>query len=128
MAGLILEVVPGAFAVTKLQASAPVPEWATRGAFTSVTRTSEELSIVCPEENVPPEAKSERGWKCLRIVGQFDFAMVGVLASVVGPLAQAGIPVFVISTFDTDYVLMKAEDLSLGVRGARGGGAQFSSG
>jgi hypothetical protein len=110
MAALNLEVVPGAFAVTKLAAGAPIPEWATRGIFTSVTRTSEELSIVCPEEYVPEEVSSERGWKCVRVAGQLDFAIVGVLASLVQPLANAGIAVFVISTFDTDYLLVKAVD------------------
>ena len=110
MAALNLEVVPGAFAVTKLAAGVPTPEWATRGIFTSVTRTREELSIVCPEENVPEEVSSERGWKCVRAAGQLDFSIVGVLASLVQPLANAGIAVFVISTFDTDYLLVKAAD------------------
>ena len=108
MTSLNLEVVPGTFAVTKLAASSPAPDWSTAGHFTSLTRTSEELSIVCLEENVPAEARSERGWSCLSVAGTLDFSMVGVIASLAGPLAEAGIPVLVISTFDTDYLLVKA--------------------
>jgi uncharacterized protein len=110
MTALNLEVLPGTFAVTKLAPGSPTPDWATRGPFTSVTRTTEELSIVGPEENVPPEAKCERGWRCLRVAGPLDFSMVGILASLLDPLAAAGVAVFVISTFDTDYILVKAHE------------------
>jgi hypothetical protein len=116
MAALNLEVVPGTFAVTKLAPGSPTPDWATRGVFTSVTRTTEELSIVCPEENVPADVKSERGWNCLRVAGQLDFSMVGVIASLVRPLAKAGIAVFVISTFATDYLMLKVEGFERAVQ------------
>ncbi len=109
MTSLNLEVVPGTFAVTKLPASSPAPDWSTTGHFSSVTRTTEELSIVCLDENVPAEVTSERGWRCLRVAGPLDFSKIGVIASLAGPLAQARISVFVISTFDTDYLLVKAE-------------------
>jgi hypothetical protein len=110
MAALNLEVVPGTFAVTKLAPGSSAPDWARRGAFTSVTQTTAELSIVCPEEDVPAGLRSERGWKCVRVAGQLDFSTLGVLASLVNPLAQAGIAVFVISTFDTDYLFVNAEN------------------
>ncbi len=74
-----------------------------------MTRSADEVSIVCPEEDVPADLRSERGWSCIRVAGQLDFSMVGVLASLVGPLAQAGIAVFVISTFETDYLLVKGQ-------------------
>ncbi len=109
MTSLDLEAVPGTFAVTKLPASSPAPDWSTTGHFTSVTRSAEELSIVCLEPNVPAEATSERGWRCMRVAGPLDFSKIGVIASLAGPLAEAGIAVFVISTFETDYLLVKAE-------------------
>jgi len=79
------------------------------GGFFSVTRTSEELSIVCPEEHVPPQVKHERGWSCWRLEGPFAFSETGILASFVQPLAEHAIPVFAISTFNTDYVLVKRD-------------------
>jgi len=115
MAALNLEVVPGTFAVTKLAAGLPTPDWATSGLFTSVTRTSEELSIVGPEENVPVGVESDRGWTCMRIAGKIDLSIVRVLSSLVSPLALADIAVFAISTFDTDYLFVKAEKLARAV-------------
>ncbi len=109
--GLTIQTLPGHFAVSKLAAGAPVPGWASDAPFSSVTRTSDELSIVCPEENVPSDVTSERGFRCLRIAGPLDFSMVGILASLLEPLADAGIAVFVVSTFDTDFLLVKARDL-----------------
>jgi hypothetical protein len=96
----------GLFAVCRLAGDAPLPTWAT-GSFTSITRTADELSIVCRSEDVPEGIRCERGWRCFRVAGALDFAMVGVLASLLAPLAGAGIPVFVVSTFDTDYLLVK---------------------
>ena len=116
MPNLNLEILPGSFGVTRLAPVLPTPDWATRGTFTSVTRTTEELSIVGPEENVPPEAECERDWRCLRVVGPLDFSMVGILAALLVPLARTGIAVFVVSTFATDYLLVKADQLEPGVR------------
>jgi hypothetical protein len=101
------------FAVAKLPADKPVPEWANTGPFSSVTRTGGELSIVCPEENVPADLTSERGFRCLRVAGALDFSTVGILVSLLDPLANAGVAVFVISTFDTDYFLVKADQFEL---------------
>ena len=122
MPTLNLEVLPGSFGVTTLAPGLPTPAWATRGAFTSVTRTTEELSIVGPEEYVPPEAECERGWRCLRVVGPLDFSMVGILAALLVPLARSGVAVFVVSTFATDYLLVKADQLEPGVRALEGTG------
>jgi hypothetical protein len=98
--------VPGQFAVCRLPANAPLPEWAAKGHFSSITRTADELSIVCAAANVPTEHKRRIPWVCLKIEGPFSFSEVGILASVIGPLAEKGVPVFAISTFDTDYVLV----------------------
>jgi hypothetical protein len=101
----------GHFAICQLAAAAAVPEWATTGPFVSITRTDDELSIVCTERSVPEGTKCERGWRCLRVAGKMEFSVTGVLASLVSPLAEAGISVFAIATFDTDYLLVKELDL-----------------
>ena len=101
-----LEVLAGATAICRLDADADIPGWA-NGEVVSITRTADELSIVCSEDNVPDGVRSETGWRCLRVAGPLDFSKVGVLASLTGTLAAANISVFVISTFDTDYVLVK---------------------
>ncbi len=78
--------------------------------FFSITRTADELSIVCPQESVPEGVPCERGWSCLRVAGTIPFSVIGVLSSLTSPLANAGISVFAISTFDTDYLLIKVKD------------------
>src|SRR5438270_11804407 len=88
-------------AICKLPSNADIPPWASLGTFNSITRTHDELSIVCLQEAVPEEARSERGWRALQVDGPLAFSMVGVLASLLNPLAEAGISVFVLSTFDT---------------------------
>jgi hypothetical protein len=76
-----------------------------------MTRTHDELSIVSLTTNVPAAARSEAGWRCLKVEGPLAFEMTGVLAALSAPLAQAEIPIFVVSTYDTDYLLVKASDL-----------------
>jgi hypothetical protein len=98
---------PGPFAVCQLPADAPVPEWATSGPFVSVTRSEDELSVVCPDENVPDGVKAESGWVCFKLEGPFPFAQTGVLASFIDPLTEQGVPIFAISTYNTDYVLVQ---------------------
>lgn len=115
MAALTLVPLEGTFAVCRLAADAPVPGWAAGGPFVSITRTGDELSVVCREEAVPAGVRCEWGWRCLRVAGTLDFSLVGVLASLVGPLAGAGVSVFAVSTFDTDYLLLKASDFERGV-------------
>ena len=108
---LVLEWLPGRYAVCRLAAGAGIPEWALReNGLVSVTRTDRELSIVAPEEAVPGEVTAQRGWRAMRVVGTLDFSMVGVLARLTGACADAGVPVFVVSTYDTDIVMVKAED------------------
>ncbi len=86
-----------------------MPAFAEGGPFFSATRTSEELSIICEEAAVPEAVKADKGWALLKLHGPIPFDATGVLSSLTGPLAEAGIPVFAISTFDTDYLLVKAE-------------------
>src|SRR5262249_11782378 len=99
------------FAVCKLAADAALPSWADGGPFVSITRTSDELSVVCLQASVPDGVPCAPGWRCLQVAGPLDFALVGVLASLAVPLAAAGISIFVVSTFDTDYLLVRAENL-----------------
>jgi hypothetical protein len=110
-ARLTLAPVAGAYAVCRLEPDAPRPAWAAGGLFTSITRTADEVSVVCEQSAVPPGVQSEPGWRCLRVAGTLDFAQVGVLAGLVDPLAAAVVSVFVVSTFHTDYLLVKEGDL-----------------
>jgi hypothetical protein len=105
---LRVSIVPGFYAVCRLAADAAQPDWV-RGAFTSITRTPDELSIVCNDDAVPAGIKAERGWRAMRIEGPIPFEMVGVAAALISPLAAAGISIFLVSTFDTDYLLVKDE-------------------
>lgn len=100
----------GPFAVCRLPADAVLHDWATRGPFFSVTRTADELSVVCREVDVPDDVRCERGWVCFRVAGAMPFTAVGILAGLTVPLATAGVGVFAVSTFDTDYLLVKASD------------------
>jgi hypothetical protein len=91
---------------------APIPGWA-HSSFFSVTRTRDELSIVCSEENVPEGVLCDRGWHCLQVKGPLDFEMTGILASLAVPLAEADVSIFAISTYDTDYLLVRELDRSI---------------
>jgi len=102
-------------AVCQLSAGSRIPEWALGAGFFCITQTAEELSIVCEESRVPSNVRIERGWVGLKLEGPFPFAMTGVLASFLQPLADAGIPIFAVATFDTDYVLMKREQLEAAI-------------
>src|SRR5262245_55974633 len=112
---LTVDPLDGTFAVCHLARDAPLPAWLADGPFVSLTRTADELSLVCRQEAVPEGVRCERGWRCLRVAGTLDFSFVGVLASLLGPLADAGVSVFVVSTFDTDYLLVKQADFQRAV-------------
>ena len=105
-----LTVLSGEFSVWRLAAEAPLPA-VDSGTLLSLTRTENELSIVSSSSEVPVDATVEAGWRCLRVEGPLAFEMTGVLAALSAPLAEAEIPIFVVSTYDTDYLLVKAADL-----------------
>jgi hypothetical protein len=107
---LSLDLLADPLAVCRLDPASPLPEWAD-GEFVSVTRTAAELSLVCAQRSVPDGVRHEPGWRCFRLAGPIDFAQVGVLAALLVPLAEAGVGVFALSTFDTDYVLVKDADV-----------------
>jgi hypothetical protein len=87
-----------------------------------VTRSDTELSVVCREEDVPAGASAERGWRALEVAGPLDFSLTGIVASLVSPLADAAVPIFVLSTFDTDYLLVREPDLPRAVEALRAAG------
>ena len=111
--------VAGSFSVCKLPTGSPLPPWATAGDLFSVTRTADELSVVCRQEAVPDGAVSEKDWRCLRVAGAMPFTLVGVLASLTTPVAKAGVGVFAFSTFDTDYLLVKEAEFPKAVAALR---------
>jgi uncharacterized protein len=119
---LTLTVLPDTLAICRLDPAADVPEWAMIGEFVSLTHTGDELSIVCAEEHVPPDVKADREWRALKVEGPLDLAMTGVLAALAGPLAEAQINLFAISTFDTDYLLVKGYNLTCACEALRQAG------
>ena len=99
-------------AVCRFEPSAVLPDWIDQPGFYSITRTAEELSVVCSEKRVPAGVASETGWQCFQLLGPFNFSEVGVIFSLTQPLAESGVAVFVISTFDTDYLMVKEKDFN----------------
>ena len=98
-------------AVCRFEPGTPLPEWIEESGFYSVTRTEDELTIVCSERLVAPGTIYEGGWRCFRVQGALDFSEIGIIFSLTQPLAKSSVSVFVISTFDTDYFLVKDKDL-----------------
>lgn len=112
---------PGEWAVCRLDPAEPFPSWAA-GAFVSLTRTPEDLSLVCAADAVPEGVRAERGWAMLELAGPFEFQTTGVLASFLAPLAREGVPVFAISTYDTDWVLVPEQRLGDALRALKAAG------
>jgi hypothetical protein len=118
---LRLRLLEGRYGVARLAPDQPVPEWAS-GVFVSITRTEDELSIVCDEESIPSMITAERGRRCLALAGPIPFEAIGIAASLTTPLAAAGVSLFLVSTFDTDYVIVKEEALERALAALRGAG------
>jgi hypothetical protein len=112
---LTLSVTEGRYAIVKFPCDAAIPAWANGSGFLSVTRTQEELSVVAAEASVPAELDASRGWRMLKVHGPFAFDEVGVVASLANPLARVGVGIFVISTYDTDYLLVQQEEIPVAV-------------
>jgi hypothetical protein len=111
-----LTLLPDSLAICRLPRDAPIPQWALAGNFYAVCRSEEELSIVCPDGHPPAEIKADPGWRALKVQGPLPLTEIGVIAALSAPLAEAGISVFVMSTFDTDYLLIKETNVSKAVR------------
>jgi len=123
---MTLELLRGEFAIARLNASGAIPTWAA-GEFVSITRTVDELSIVCEASRVPGGVQAESGWRALRVAGKLDFSLTGVLASIADPLASARVSIFAISTFDTDYVLLRGAQLVAGIEALQGAGHEVAT-
>ena len=124
---LPLELIPETLAICRLAPDAPVPTWATApGPFLTISRTPDELSITVAQETVPAGVRCERDYRALRVRGQLPQNLVGILLSIAQPLADAGLAIFAISTYDTDYVLVKLRDLPAALNALRAAGHQVS--
>ena len=121
-ASFTLDLVPGSYAICRWAAEEPLPPWVMEGAFFSVTRTPAELSAVCDAGSVPSGVKAEGPWSMLAVRGPLAFNMTGVLAGLATPLAAAGISIFALSTYDTDYMLVRDDDLERAVGALRQAG------
>jgi hypothetical protein len=117
-----LTVLSGSFAMVRLEADAPLPPWAAHGDLFSITRTGDELSIVCVAGQVPRGVAAETGWRALKVKGPFELSEVGVLAALAAPLAKAKVSLFAISTFDTDYLLVGEKQLPAAIAALKGAG------
>lgn len=111
MIALSMFVIPQRLAICRLGSADDLPAAIGGASFWSATRTSEELSLVIPEDHIPPGCRCERGWRAFQVAGPLDLTLTGVLNAITAPLAQAGISLFALSTYDTDYVLVREKDL-----------------
>jgi len=117
-----LDVLPGPLAICRLSPDAPLADWMMRGEVASVTRTDAELSVVCAEAAVPEPVTAERGWRALRVRGPLAFELTGVLAGLATTLAEAGVSIFALSTYDTDVILVREVALADAVGALRAAG------
>jgi hypothetical protein len=124
---LTLDILPGWFAICRLDSEAAVPTWAA-GALTSVTRTANELSILCDATGVPPTVTGQRDYRGLAVRGPLDFSLVGVVADLSRALAAASVSILVVSTYDTDYLFVRDAHLTRAVAALRDQGHTIVSG
>lgn len=116
MLRLTLLVMDKEYSIHRLKAKARIPAQLSASVFYSVTRTKEELSIVC-ESGIPIKSLIEnRGWSCLKVIGPLDLNMSGIIARLSSTLAAADINIFALSTYDTDYILIKTENTNKAVK------------
>ena len=123
---LTLSLLTEEYAVCKLGPGHGIPEWVTSNDFWSVTKTRNELSIVCPGSQVPEDVKTESGWRVLEVEGPLDFSKTGVLNCLTKPLADSKISIFVLSTYLTDYLLIRSKDLKPAIEILRAQGHKIS--
>jgi hypothetical protein len=119
---LTLDLLPDILVVCKLPAGSKTPDWAQSGQLYVIVRTQDELSVVCQQQLIPPEVEAERGWRALKVNGQMDFTLKGILAALALPLAEAGVSIFAISTYDTDFILVRQDDLLVALSALRKAG------
>jgi len=113
-----LKLLGATFAVCRLSPADPTPEWP-RGEFVSISRTPAELSVVCDQVHVPADVRAERDWRCFEVEGPIPFELVGLAARITKALAEARISVFFVSTFDTDYVMVRSASVDAAITALR---------
>ncbi|MQT12446.1 ACT domain-containing protein [Segnochrobactrum spirostomi] len=123
---IVFKQLPGPYAISRLSPNDPVPEWVEGDGFTSVSRSDNELSIVCREKRVPSDVQTERGWRCMKVVGPFGLDETGIIYAIVKPLAEEKIGIFLVSTYDGDHLLVKADDLDRTHEALRKAGYSFA--
>lgn len=109
---LTLKLLKEKFGVCRLDKNSLIPEWSQNSEFFSITKTADELSIVCNEDNIPDDIRCEKDWRILKVEGPLDFSLVGILSKISTILAQKRISIFAISTYDTDYIHIKDKDIN----------------
>jgi hypothetical protein len=112
---LTLQILPEHLAIVRLAPDAAIPAWATLGSFFVVARTTDELSLICASDLVPTEIDASRGWRAIKLVGPFDLSEVGILVAIATPLAEAGVCIMPVATYDTDYVLVQNTQLAAAI-------------
>ena len=122
---LTLKVQDVTLAICKLEPGSEVEEWSDGTGIFSVLRTDDEVTVVCSEELVPEGVHCSKGWKCIRLVGHFEFSEVGILSQLALPLAGANVPIFVMSTFNTDYIMVRKQDLQKATEALRMAGHEI---
>jgi len=122
MRPVVLRLLPDEHAICRLPAGTPGPAWSRGGAFTSVTATPDEVSVICAAAHVPEGVDHDRGWRVAQFEGPIALTEIGVLTSVLVPLAAAGASILAQSTFNTDYLLLKSVQLEVVVDALRAAG------
>ena len=112
---LTLKLLKDIYGVCRLNKDESIPSWAFDGEFSSITKTDDELSIVCLKDNIPKDTKCELDWKILKILGPLDFSLIGILSKISTLMAENNISIFAVSTYDTDYIMIKENDLKQAV-------------
>lgn len=116
------------FTIHRLPPTSEIPTEALNSPFFAITRTADELSLVLPNSIAIEIDRNERGWVCFKVDGPLQFELVGVLAGISSALAQAGVSIFALSTFDTDYILVKREQVEAAREALNSAGYQVHQG
>ncbi len=110
---LTLSVLPEVFGICHLAKNSPIPDWMRKPlGFSSITRTDDELSIVCSETKIPAGVLAEKGWQAFKVKGPLDLSLTGIVASLATPLAKAKISIFYVSTYETDFLFVEEKNFS----------------
>lgn len=127
MTNLTMRLLEEKYGVSRLEKDQPLPFWCQKGELYSITKTGEEMSIVCCEQYIPENIKCERDWRILKVEGPLDFSLIGILASISTLLAKNNISIFALSTYDTDYILVKEKDVNNSITALRNEGYEVKN-